>query len=64
MERFVRMIVAGGVVLVGALWLVTLVEYGSAPWWGGVGLALLGTGAVFAGIGRELESGAFAVGEE
>ena len=64
MERFVQLIVAGGVVLVGALWLAALVEYGSAPWWGGVVLALLAAGTVFAGILRELDPGAFAVGEE
>ncbi|WP_226480610.1 hypothetical protein [Natrinema amylolyticum] len=64
MERFVQLIVAGGLVLVAACWLVAIVEYGSAPWIGGVVLALLGTGAVLAGIASELESGAFAVGEE
>ncbi|MGQ3411316.1 hypothetical protein ACT4ML_03510 [Natrinema sp. LN54] len=64
MERFVQSIVAGGVVLVGACWLVALAESGSAPWLVGVALALLGTGAVFAGILTELESGAFTVGEE
>ncbi|MDF9744711.1 hypothetical protein [Natrinema salsiterrestre] len=56
MERFVQLIVAGGVVLVGALWLAALVEYGSVVWFGGVVLALLGTGAVLAGIVSQLES--------
>ncbi|WP_226004295.1 hypothetical protein [Natrinema salinisoli] len=55
MERFVQLIVAGGVVLVGALWLTALVEYGSVPWVGGVVFALLGTGVVLAGIGSEIE---------
>ncbi len=64
MERFVQLIVGGGVLLIGALRLAALVEYGSTPWLIGVALALLGTGAVFAGIARELEPGAFAVGEE
>ncbi|QCS41340.1 hypothetical protein [Natrinema versiforme] len=64
MERFVQSIVAGGVVLIGACWLVALVEFGSAPWLVGVALALLGSGAVVAGILTELESGAFTVGEE
>ncbi|ELY68549.1 hypothetical protein [Natrinema versiforme] len=64
MERFVQSIVAGGVVLVGACWLVVLADGGSAPWLVGVALALLGTGAVLAGILSELEPGAFAVGEE
>lgn len=64
MERFVWLILAGGLVLVGACWLVTFADYGSVPWVGGVVLALLGTGAVFAGILSELEPGAFAVEEE
>jgi hypothetical protein len=64
MERFVQLIVAGGVVLVGALWLAALVEYGSVVWFGGVALALLVTAVVLAGIFSELESGAFAVGED
>ncbi|SEW15122.1 hypothetical protein [Natrinema salifodinae] len=64
MERFVQLIVAGGVVLVGALWLVAVAEAWSADWLAGVALALLGAGANVAGIVRELESGAFAVGGE
>ncbi|WP_222916754.1 hypothetical protein [Natrinema sp. SYSU A 869] len=64
MERFVQLIVAGGIVLVAACWLVAFVEYGSAPWVGGIVLALLGAGAVVAGITNELESGAFTVGED
>ncbi|WP_226039415.1 hypothetical protein [Natrinema sp. DC36] len=63
MERFVRLIVAGGVVLVGACWLAAFADYGSVPWVGGIVLALLGTGAVVAGITGELEPGAFAVEE-
>ncbi|MFC6767781.1 hypothetical protein [Natrinema soli] len=64
MERFVRLIVAGGVVLVGACWLVAVVDAWSVAWIGGIILALLGTAAVFAGIASELEPGAFAVEAE
>ncbi|WP_254762037.1 hypothetical protein [Natrinema marinum] len=64
MERFVRLMVAGGVVLVGGLWLAALVDFGSGPWLAGIALALLGRAGVFAGIASELEPGAFAVGEE
>lgn len=55
MERFVRSIVAGGLVLVGALWLTALTDSGSAPWLAGLVLALCGTGAVLAGIWSELD---------
>ena len=55
MERFVQLIVAGGVVLVGALWLAALSEWGSAPWLAGVVLALCGTAGLAAGIWSELE---------
>ncbi|WP_339105766.1 hypothetical protein [Haloterrigena salinisoli] len=61
MERFVRLIVAGGVVLVGALWLVDLVARGSPQWIVGIALAILGFVGVMAGIFSELESGAFRV---
>ena len=61
MERFVRLIVAGGVVLVAALWLVALFEWGSTPWAVGIALAALGFVGVMAGIFSELESGAFRV---
>lgn len=58
MERFVQLIVVGGIALVAGLWLVALLERGSIAWVVGVGLALAGTASVVAGIGRELEAGA------
>ncbi|NUB89698.1 hypothetical protein HTZ84_19590 [Haloterrigena sp. SYSU A558-1] len=61
MERFVRLIVAGGLVLVGALWLVDLFARGSPQWLVGVALAILGFVGVMAGIFSELESDAFSV---
>ncbi|QSX00264.1 hypothetical protein [Haloterrigena alkaliphila] len=61
MERFVRLIVAGGVVLVGAFWLVALFEWGSTPWVVGIALAALGFLGVMVGICSELESDAFGV---
>ncbi|GAB3670711.1 hypothetical protein [Halopiger thermotolerans] len=57
MERFVELIVAGGLALVAGLWLAALFEGRSGPWLGGVGLAVLGTVAVFAGICSELTVG-------
>ncbi|MFC4439472.1 MULTISPECIES: hypothetical protein [Natrialbaceae] len=57
MERFVRLIVAGGVVLVGGLWLVALFERASPPWLLGLALALLGTVSLVAGMVSELEIG-------
>ena len=61
MERFVRLIVAGGLVLVGGLWLVERFAWGSPRWAVGIALAILGVAAVMAGIFSELESGAFRV---
>lgn len=52
MERFVRLIVAGGLALVAGLWLVALLERGSLPWLAGVVLALVG----IAGLARGIES--------
>ncbi|MDQ2051035.1 hypothetical protein RBH26_11140 [Natronolimnohabitans sp. A-GB9] len=59
MEWFVQLIVIGGLVLVGALWIVALFEAGSMPWIGGLILAVLGVGGVMAGIVIELEADAF-----
>ncbi|WP_137289309.1 hypothetical protein [Natronorubrum halophilum] len=56
MERFVRLIVAGGVVLVVALWLAALFERGSTLWIVGTALAVLGIGVLTAGIFSELEA--------
>lgn len=55
MEPFVRLIVAGGVVLIVGLWLAVLFEAGSIAWAAGVALAVLGTGSLAAGIGSEIE---------
>ncbi len=63
MERFVGAIVTGGIVFVGALWLLEFAARGSTVWVLGAGLALLGLGAVLAGIGSELETEAL-VGRE
>ncbi|AEH38179.1 hypothetical protein [Halopiger xanaduensis] len=57
MERFVQLIVVGGLALVAGLWLAALFARGSTVWIAGVGLALLGAASVFAGIGSELEYG-------
>lgn len=56
MERFVRLIVVGGVVLVGGLWLVALLETRSTAWLAGVVLVLLGTASLAAGIASEIEA--------
>ncbi|MXV64550.1 hypothetical protein GS429_21235 [Natronorubrum sp. JWXQ-INN-674] len=56
MERFVQLIVAGGVVLVGALWLVALFDRGSILWIVGLVLAVLGSAGLGAGILWELET--------
>lgn len=55
-ERFVRLIVGGGVALVAGLWVAALSNAWSPPWLLGAALALLGTGALAAGIRRELDS--------
>lgn len=54
-ERFVRLIVAGGVAFVAGLWIVTLFEAWSGPWIGGVAFVLLGGASLLAGIGSEIE---------
>ena len=59
MERFVRLIVAGGLALVAGLWLLELFARGSSGWLVGAALAALGTAGAFAGIFSELEEGAF-----
>ena len=61
MERFVQLIVAGGIALVAGLWLVELFDWGSTRWIVGIALAGLGVGGLTAGIFSELESGAFSV---
>jgi hypothetical protein len=54
-ERFVQLVVAGGLALVTGLWLTVAFAPGTAGWLAGVGLALLGTGGLAAGISREIE---------
>lgn len=54
MERFVQLIVGGGVVLVAGLWAVALLSPWSITWLAGAALALLGAGSVLAGIGSEI----------
>ena len=51
MERFVKLIVAGGLALGAGLWLSTL-ETGSIPWLAGIALAVVG----IAGLARGIES--------
>ncbi|ELZ05106.1 MULTISPECIES: hypothetical protein [Natrialba] len=60
MERFVTLIVAGGLCLLAGLWLAELVAVGSPPWIAGAALALCGTVAILAGIRRELTVSPFA----
>lgn len=55
-ERFVRLIVAGGIALVAGLWLVTIAGDWSLPWLLGVAVILAGTGALAAGIRSEIET--------
>ena len=54
-ERFVRLIVGGGLALVAGLWVATLSAVPSPPWLFGAALALLGTAALAAGINHELD---------
>lgn len=56
MERFVQLIVVGGLVLVGALWAVSFLDPWSVAWLAGVVLALLGVGGLSAGISSEIET--------
>lgn len=55
MERFVRLIVGGGLALVAGLWLVTVLEEGTPAWLGGVGLVVVGVAALAVGIWSEVE---------
>lgn len=55
MARFVQLIVASVIVLVGALWALALFEQGSGPWIAGAILAFGDTAGVLAGIWSEIE---------
>lgn len=57
MERFVRLVVAGGLALVVGLWLTVPFTPGSPAWFGGVTLAVLGCVALAVGIRTELTVG-------
>ena len=57
MERFARLVVAGGVGLVAGLWMTALSPLWGPLWLGGVGLALVATVALGAGIWIELDVG-------
>jgi len=53
-ERFLQLVVAGGLALVVGLWLTAAFAVGTASWLAGGGLALLGVGGLADGIFREL----------
>lgn len=55
MERFARLVVAGGLALVAGLWATALAGTWSAPWLAGAAVALVGAGALGAGIWTELD---------
>lgn len=54
MERFVQAIGAGGMALVGGLWLLTLFAPRQAMWLIGLGLVVVGVGGLIWGILTEL----------
>lgn len=55
-ERFVRLIVGGGVALVAGLWSLALFDAWSVAWLAGAGLVLLGTGCLAGGIRSRIET--------
>lgn len=54
-ERFVRLIVGGGIALVGGLWIVTFARLWSSAWIVGAALVLLGIGGLVGGIWSEID---------
>lgn len=54
-ERFVRLIVGGGVALVAGLWLSAFFDAWSVAWLAGAGLVLLGGGILVLGIESRIE---------
>ena len=55
MERFARLIVAGGIALVAGLWIAAVADAWSVAWLLGAGLAVLGAGGNVAGIVSEID---------
>lgn len=55
MERFVRLVVAGGLALVAGLWVAALTTPSSLPWLGGVGLTVAGLAGLTVGVESQLE---------
>ena len=56
-EPFVRRIVAGGLALVAGLWVLALLDPGSAPWFLGPVLVFGGGASLLSGIARPLPWG-------
>ena len=54
-EGFVRLIVAGGLVLLAGLWIARVMAVGSTGWWVGVALVVLGIGGLVRGIWSQVE---------
>lgn len=55
MERFVQIIVAGGLALLAGLWLAQSTVLTSQAWLGGVALVALGVIALAVGINSQIE---------
>ncbi|MFB6164333.1 MAG: hypothetical protein ABEJ31_04165 [Haloarculaceae archaeon] len=55
MERFVQLLVAGGLALVAGLWALRLAAVPSWPWLAGLALAVVGLAGLGAGIWTEID---------
>lgn len=55
MERFVQLLVAGGLALVAGLWMGALLEQGTPQWAAGLILAASGVVCLAAGIWQEID---------
>lgn len=62
MERFVQLIVGGGVMLVVGLWISWFVGFGSYIWFVSIVVALVGLVGVLVGVWMEVEVGVFSSG--